>query len=54
VNTADMARFVAVRQNVLLAAAAILESEGSAFARPTDFFDLKEDASEARRVSPSS
>ena len=54
VNTADMARFVAVRQNVLLAAAAILESEGSAFARPTDFFYLKEDASEARRVSPSS
>jgi MscS family membrane protein len=54
VKTADMARFVAVRQEVLLAAAAIVESEGSAFARPTEFLYLKQDGSEARRVSPSS
>jgi len=53
VNTADMARFVAVRQDVLLAAAAIVESEGSGFARPTEFLYLKQDATEAR-VTPSS
>jgi MscS family membrane protein len=53
VKTADMARFVAVRQDVLLAAAAIVESEGSGFARPTEFLYLKPDASEAR-VTPSS
>jgi hypothetical protein len=45
---------VAVRQDVLLAAAAIVESEGSGFARPTEFLYLKQDAREARGVSPSS
>jgi MscS family membrane protein len=54
VKTADMARFVVVREDLLLAAAAIVESEGSAFARPTDFLYLRQDASEARTVSPSS
>jgi len=54
VKTADMARFVVVRENLLLAAAAIVESEGSAFARPTDFLYLRQDASETRAVIPSS
>jgi len=54
VKTADYARFVAVREDVLLAIAEIVESEGSAFARPTDFLYLRQDASETRTVIPSS
>jgi MscS family membrane protein len=54
VKTADFARFMAVREDLLLAAAAIVESEGSAFARPTDFLYLRPEASETRAIIPSS
>jgi MscS family membrane protein len=37
VKTGDAATFMAVRESLLLAAAVIVESSGSAFARPTDF-----------------
>ena len=54
VMTADMTRFMSVREDLLLAAATIVEAEGSAFAGPTDVVNLRSGASRPRMVSSSS
>lgn len=54
VKTADYDRFTAVREDVLLAAGAIVESEGSALARPTDYLYLSDAARAPRQTAASS
>jgi MscS family membrane protein len=44
IATSDMTTFLKVREHLLLRVAAIVESSGSAFAAPTQFIHMREDA----------
>jgi MscS family membrane protein len=44
ITTSDMTTFLKVREHLLLRVAAIVESSGSAFAAPTQFIHMREDA----------
>jgi MscS family membrane protein len=52
VQTAEMTVFLAVRERLLLAAAAIVESAGSGFARPTDFLYLNRRPADGESAAP--
>lgn len=54
VRTADYDRFAAVREDVLLTAAAIVESAGSALAHPTDYLYLSDAMREPHQTAASS
>src|SRR5262245_26496311 len=44
ITTSDMSTFLKVREHLLLRVAAVVESSGSAFAAPTEFIQVREDA----------
>jgi MscS family membrane protein len=46
ITTSDMTAFLKVREHLLLRVAAVVESSGSAFAAPTQFIHMREDATQ--------
>jgi MscS family membrane protein len=46
ITTSDMTTFLKVREHLLLRVAAVVESSGSAFAAPTQFIHMREDATQ--------